>query len=128
MGGLSAALLAKEMRPGCASPSRDRCCCVELGVLDDEIVGESEVHDRLGGDFDVAIARGSGQQGARAGAGCATDGQANTTRCDTADDHAGSGHTADEGSGTLAFALLGADVIVSVESVLIAIERHGSEA
>ena len=99
-----------------------------LGVLDYEVVGEAEVHDGLGGDVDVAIAGGSGEEGSGSGSGCSTDGEAYAAGGDAADEHARAGHAGDEAGGALAFALLGVDVVVSVECVLVAVEGHGDEA
>ena len=99
-----------------------------LGVLDYEVVGEAEVHDGLGGDVDVAIACGSGDEGSGTGAGCAADGEAYAAGGDAADDHARARHAGDEASGALAFALLGVDVVVGVECVLVAVEGYGDEA
>ena len=116
------------MRPGEDARTAIFVCCGCLGVLDYKVVGEAEVHDRLGGDFDVAIARGSCQECSSASACCAADGQADAAGGDAADDHACARHAGDEGSGAFAFALLGADVVVRVEGVLVAAEGHGGEA
>jgi hypothetical protein len=99
-----------------------------LGVLDDQVVGEAEVHDGLGGDDDVAVAGGPGDECSGTGTGCAADGEAYAAGGDSADEHAGTRHAADEAGGALAFALLGADVVMGVEGVLVAVEGHGDEA
>ena len=84
--------------------------------------------DGLGGDFDVAVAGEAADGGSGSCSGEAAYYEAYSAGGYTADKHAETGASADEGCGALAFALLGAGEVAGLKWVAGAVEGERGQA
>jgi hypothetical protein len=85
--------------------------------LNDQIVRQSEAHDRLGWNFDIAISRQAAQCCSTTCADEATDKQTNSPSGHATDQHAKSGAAADDRSRSLSFTPFGPRQISRIEGV-----------